>query len=163
MSFLQMSLHGAVMIAVITILRALVLNKVPKKTFLVLWAMALVRLLVPFSLPSRLSVYTLFARQISRRIRCHCRLSPAGPADGARHCHAAGHCAFRTGSLAVDGHLARGHRGLHADVRGALHQVLSRISNLAAGRTRLCPPLAEQRIRCAARSPSASRTASPPR
>lgn len=64
MSFLQMSLHGAVMIAVITILRALVLNKVPKKTFLVLWAMALVRLLVPFSLPSRLSVYTLFARQI---------------------------------------------------------------------------------------------------
>ena len=64
MIFLQMSLHGAVMIAVITILRALALNKVPKKTFLVLWAMALVRLLVPFSLSSRLSVYTLFARQI---------------------------------------------------------------------------------------------------
>ena len=58
MSFLQMSLHGAVMIAVITILRALTLNQVPKKTFLVLWALALVRLLVPFSLPSRLSVYT---------------------------------------------------------------------------------------------------------
>lgn len=63
MSFLQMSLHGAVMIAVITILRALTLNQVPKKTFLVLWALALVRLLVPFSLPSRLSVYTLLARQ----------------------------------------------------------------------------------------------------
>ena len=51
------------MIAVITILRALTLNQVPKKTFLVLWALALVRLLVPFSLPSRLSVYTLLARQ----------------------------------------------------------------------------------------------------
>ena len=63
MSFLQMSLHGAVMIAVITILRALTLNQVPKKTCLVLWALALVRLLVPFSLPSRLSVYTLLARQ----------------------------------------------------------------------------------------------------
>lgn len=63
MSFLQMSLHGAVMIAVITILRALTLNQVPKKTFLVLWALALMRLLVPFSLPSRLSVYTLLARQ----------------------------------------------------------------------------------------------------
>ena len=63
MSFLQMSLHGAVMIAVVTILRALTLNQVPKKTFLVLWALALVRLLVPFSLPSRLSVYTLLARQ----------------------------------------------------------------------------------------------------
>lgn len=58
-----MSLHGAVMIAVITILRALTLNQVPKKTFLVLWALALMRLLVPFSLPSRLSVYTLLARQ----------------------------------------------------------------------------------------------------
>ena len=44
MSFLQMSLHGAVMIAVITFLRALTLNQVPKKTFLVLWALALVRL-----------------------------------------------------------------------------------------------------------------------
>ena len=49
MSFLQMSLHGAVMIAVITILRALTLNQVPKKTFLVLWALALVRLLVPLN------------------------------------------------------------------------------------------------------------------
>ena len=66
MSFLQMSLHGAVMIAVITILRALTLNQVPKKTFLVLWALALVRLLVPFSLPSRLSVYTLLARSCRR-------------------------------------------------------------------------------------------------
>ena len=49
MSFLQMSLHGAVMIAVITFLRALTLNQVPKKTFLVLWALALVRLLVPLN------------------------------------------------------------------------------------------------------------------
>ena len=98
MSFLQMSLHGAVMIAVITILRALTLNQVPKKTFLVLWALALVRLLVPFSLPSRLSVYTLLARQ-----------APAVSDAGTRHHHAAGHCAFRVDGLAVGSRLACGH------------------------------------------------------
>jgi len=100
MSFLQMSLHGAVMIAVITILRALTLNQVPKKTFLVLWALALVRLLVPFSLPSRLSVYTLVARQAP---------PPPGPAGATRHHHAAGHCAFRVDGLAVGSRLACGH------------------------------------------------------
>ena len=83
MSFLQMSLHGAVMIAVITFLRALTLNQVPKKTFLVLWALALVRLLVPFSLPSRLSVYTLLARQARRRsLRLPRRRSRRGRSSG---------------------------------------------------------------------------------
>ena len=63
MSFLQMSLHGGVMILAVTVLRALTINKVPKKTFLALWALALARLLVPVSIPSRLSVYTLLAHQ----------------------------------------------------------------------------------------------------
>ena len=63
MSILQMSLAGGVMIAVITILRALAINQVPKKTFLALWGAAIVRLLVPFSLPSRWSVYSLLARE----------------------------------------------------------------------------------------------------
>lgn len=62
MQLLQMSLAGGVMIVVITVLRALAINKVPKKTFLLLWAAALLRLLVPFSLPSRLSVYSLLGR-----------------------------------------------------------------------------------------------------
>ena len=106
MSFLQMSLHGAVMIAVITILRALTLNQVPKKTFLVLWALALVRLLVPFSLPSRLSVYTLLARQ-APAVSDATAVSP--PAGGTRHHHAAGHCAFRVDGLAVGSRLACGH------------------------------------------------------
>ena len=63
MSLLQRSLAGGVMIAVITVLRALAINKVPKKTFLALWGAAVVRLLVPFSLPSRWSVYSLLARE----------------------------------------------------------------------------------------------------
>ena len=68
MSFLQMSLTGGVMIAVITLLRALAMNHVPKKTFLALWGAALLRLLVPVSLPSPLSVYSLLARERAARL-----------------------------------------------------------------------------------------------
>ena len=51
MNLLQMSFTGAVMILAVTVIRALAINKVPKKTFLVLWGIALVRLMIPFSLP----------------------------------------------------------------------------------------------------------------
>ena len=46
MRLLQMSLAGGVMIVVITVLRALAINKVPKKTFLLLWAAALLLSLI---------------------------------------------------------------------------------------------------------------------
>ena len=62
MSFLQMSIAGAVMILVVTVIRALAMNRVPKKTFLALWGAVLARLLVPFSLPSSLSIYSLLKR-----------------------------------------------------------------------------------------------------
>ena len=56
MNLLQMSFTGAVMILAVTVIRALAINKVPKKTFLVLWGIALVRLMIPFSLPSWFSI-----------------------------------------------------------------------------------------------------------
>lgn len=59
MSLIQMSVSGAVMILVITAVRAISINRLPKKTFAVLWGLVLVRLLVPFSLPSPFSVYSL--------------------------------------------------------------------------------------------------------
>lgn len=63
MSFLHMSIAGAAMILAITVIRALAINRVPKKTFLALWGAVLLRLLIPFSLPSRLSIYALLARK----------------------------------------------------------------------------------------------------
>lgn len=63
MRLFQMSLASGVMILVIAALRALTLHRVPKGTFMVLWGTALVRLLIPFSLPSALSVYTLLAEK----------------------------------------------------------------------------------------------------
>ena len=59
MNLLQMSRSGAVMILVIVVIRALAINKLPKKAFLVLWGVVTVRLLIPYSLPSSLSVYSL--------------------------------------------------------------------------------------------------------
>ncbi len=59
MDLLQMSVHGAVMILVVVVLRAWLKNRLPKKTFLALWAVVLLRLLLPFSLPSPFSVYSL--------------------------------------------------------------------------------------------------------
>jgi len=62
MSILEMSVSGAVMILAIVVVRALAINRLPKKTFLALWGVTLVRLLVPYSLPSALSVYSLLGR-----------------------------------------------------------------------------------------------------
>lgn len=63
MKLLQMSLAGGVMILVITVIRALAIERLPKKTFLALWAAALARLLAPVSPPSALSIYSLLARR----------------------------------------------------------------------------------------------------
>ncbi len=62
MSLLQMSFSGAVMILTVVVIRALALHKLPKKTFLVLWGVVLVRLMVPYSVPSAFSVYSLLGR-----------------------------------------------------------------------------------------------------
>ncbi len=62
MTILEMSAGGAILIAVILMLRRALLNRLPKWTFLLLWGVVLCRLLVPFTLPSRLSVYTGAAR-----------------------------------------------------------------------------------------------------
>ena len=59
MSLLQMSFSGAVLIIVIAVIRAVIINKLPKKTFLILWGIVLFRLLIPYTVPSVFSVYTL--------------------------------------------------------------------------------------------------------
>ena len=64
MSLLQMSFAGAVMILAIIVIRALAITFLPKKTFLALWGIAVMRLLLPFSLPSVFSVYSLIGNHI---------------------------------------------------------------------------------------------------
>lgn len=59
MTLLKMSLSGAVLVCVVAIVRALAIHRLPKRALLALWWMALARLLLPVSLPSPVSVYTL--------------------------------------------------------------------------------------------------------
>lgn len=54
-----MSFLGTVIILLIVVLRAVLINRLPKKTFLILWWIALIRLLVPFSIKSVTSIYSL--------------------------------------------------------------------------------------------------------
>lgn len=68
MSLLQMSVSAGVMIAVITVIRALAISRLPKKTFLALWWIVLARLLVPFSWPSPFSIYSLVNSQAAMQI-----------------------------------------------------------------------------------------------
>lgn len=67
MNLIQMSLVAAVMILVIIVVRALTINKLPKKVFVLLWDVVLLRLLVPFSIPSAFSIYTFVNRSESVR------------------------------------------------------------------------------------------------
>lgn len=64
MSLFQMSFAGAVIILAVIVIRALAVNLLPKKTFLALWGIAVVRLLLPFSIPSAFSVYSLIGSHI---------------------------------------------------------------------------------------------------
>ena len=65
MNLLQMSFSGAAFIIAVVIIRAVAINKLPKKTFLVLWELVILRLLIPFSIPSMFSIYTLVTHSIS--------------------------------------------------------------------------------------------------
>ena len=65
MNLLQMSFSGAVFITAVVLIRGAAIHKLPKKTFLVLWELVMFRLLIPFSIPSVFSVYTLANHSIS--------------------------------------------------------------------------------------------------
>lgn len=65
MNLIQMSISGAIMILAVIVIRALAINRLPKKTFLALWGIALLRLLIPFSFPSPFSAYSLVNSHIS--------------------------------------------------------------------------------------------------
>ncbi len=57
-----MSFTGAVIILVTAVLRMLLLNRLPKRVFLALWAVAVLRLVIPVTVPSSFSIYSLAQR-----------------------------------------------------------------------------------------------------
>ena len=61
MGIVEMSVQAGGLIAAIVIVRAITLYRLPKASFLALWGIVAARLLIPFSLTSKWSVYNLFA------------------------------------------------------------------------------------------------------
>jgi len=57
MRVIEISFSAAVLIAIIVVIRAVAIHKLPKWTFMALWGIVLCQLLLPFSIPSQLSVY----------------------------------------------------------------------------------------------------------
>ena len=58
LSLLELSLTGGVFILAVVVVRALAMNRLPRQAFLLLWDVALARLLLPFSIPSHTSLYS---------------------------------------------------------------------------------------------------------
>lgn len=80
MSLLQMSFSGAVLILAVTLIRTAAINRLPKKTFLIMWGIVLIRLLLPFSVPSVYSAYSLIHRNMPANISA---MAPAGHGSAA--------------------------------------------------------------------------------
>ena len=57
MSLFQMSVGGGVLVLFIVVIRALAIHRLPKTTFLALWMIAALRLLLPFSIPLTFNIH----------------------------------------------------------------------------------------------------------
>lgn len=86
MSLLQMGFSGGIMILVVIVIRMILIHQLPKKTFLALWFVCILRLLIPFSIPSAFSVYTscgtsncAWADYKTARDKCLAGKNPAPP------------------------------------------------------------------------------------
>lgn len=66
MMLLKSSISGGILILLIIILRFLAINKLPKRTFVLLWDIALLRLLLPFDLPFHLPFFRSIALPVRK-------------------------------------------------------------------------------------------------
>ena len=69
MNLVQMSVSGSCIILATVLIRALAIHRLPKRTFLALWGIALARLVLPFSIPSPFSLFALLRRSAPAAVR----------------------------------------------------------------------------------------------
>ena len=74
MSLIDMSIAGGCVILAAALIRMLGMNRLPRRAFLALWLIAGLRLILPISIPFRLSIYSLLAS------RAPATAAPAAPA-----------------------------------------------------------------------------------
>ncbi len=68
MTILEMSVLGAAMILFFTLIRAVFIHKLPKKTFVLMWEIVILRLILPVKIPSITSAFTLVERFLPQEI-----------------------------------------------------------------------------------------------
>lgn len=68
---LKMSISGSILIMLIIILRSFALNKLPKRVFVLLWNIALLRLLIPFDLPIHYGIASPAAKIVNNGIELY--------------------------------------------------------------------------------------------
>ena len=56
-----MSLTGSGMVMAVVLARALLLKRLPKQTFVILWALVALRLLMPLAIPAPVNAYSLLS------------------------------------------------------------------------------------------------------
>lgn len=61
MNILQMSVQAGLLTAVVIAIRAAALYKLPRTSFLFLWGIVLLRMLIPFSVSAKWSIYNIFS------------------------------------------------------------------------------------------------------
>lgn len=84
LSLLEMSVTGGILAAVAVIIRAVAVNRLPKKVFLAFWAAVLCCLFFPFRIPSPVSVYAAVPSDAIRRPGVLLGNAAAAPAQDAR-------------------------------------------------------------------------------
>lgn len=60
MNILQMSVQAGLLTAIVIAIRAVALYKLPRTSFLFLWGIVLLRMLIPFSVSAKWSIYNIF-------------------------------------------------------------------------------------------------------
>ena len=68
MSLFQMSFSGAVMICMVIAARRIFLHRLSKKILMLLWMLVLVRLMIPFYMPSQHSVYLFLEEMLAENM-----------------------------------------------------------------------------------------------
>lgn len=84
MSLAEMTLTGGLMILTVWLIRSIFVHKLPRRTFVVLWEITLLRLMLPWSFPSPLSVWKIL--EMPEAVRS---LSAANSAAALSHTYSA--------------------------------------------------------------------------
>lgn len=76
MNVLEVSITAGILILIIIVVRLLFIHRLPKKTFLILWGIVLIKIFLPFSISSSLSIYSFLQPFFSNIVKNEEQIKP---------------------------------------------------------------------------------------